>query len=127
MGADLTYKGLQRQVAALEKQVIHNADAVAASAKVIDEEAKDTRRTADRIAAKGVDKDSVAEAQELSKIIGGVSDGINDYAACGRDTARQAKACGDQARASHGGFQEAFDRSSVDGLENVHRDWFEQE
>jgi hypothetical protein len=127
MGSDLTYKALQRAVAGLEKKVTRNADDIQGAAKVIDDEASEARKEADAMAAKSVDKDSVADASELSKVIEGVSEGILSYAAKGRDTARQAKAVSDQARTSHGGFQEAFDRSRVDGLEQVSRDWFEQQ
>jgi Cft2 family RNA processing exonuclease len=126
MASELTYKALQRAVANLETKVTRNADQIQGSAKVIDEEASEARREADAMAAKSVDKDSVADASELSKVIKGISDGILSYAAKGKDTARQAKAVADQARTSHGAFQEAFDRSGVDGLENVSRDWFEQ-
>jgi hypothetical protein len=126
MGSELTYKGLQRAVAALEKKVARNADEIQGAAKVIDDEASEARKEADAMAAKSVDKDSVADASELSKVIKGLSDGVLSYAAKGHDTARQAKAVSDQARSTHGGFQEAFDRSPVDGLENVDRDWFEQ-
>jgi hypothetical protein len=126
MATDLTYKALQRSVAALEKKVTRNADQIQGAAKVIDDEASEARKEADAMATMSVDKDSVADASELSKVIKGVSDGILTYAAKGQDTARQAKAVADQARTTHGGFQEAFDRSQVDGLANVSREWFEQ-
>ncbi|WP_030756592.1 hypothetical protein [Streptomyces sp. NRRL F-5135] len=126
MSSDLTYKALQAKVAKLERKVSRNADDVKAAAKVIDAEATETSRESDQMAAKSVDRDSVADSHELSKVIKGLSDGILTYAAKAQDTAKQATAAGDQARSTHGGFQEAFDRSSVDGLENVSRDWFEQ-
>lgn len=127
MSSDLTYKALQREVAKLERKVARNADEVKAAAKVIDAEATETLRESEQIAAKSVDRDSVADSQELSRVIKGLSDGILTYAAKAQDTAKQAKAAGDQAKSTHGGFQEAFDRSSVAGLENVDRDWFAQE
>lgn len=126
MSSDLTYKALRAKAANLEKKVSRNADDIKEAAKVIDEEAKETGREADQMATKSVDKDSVADSKELSKVIKGLSDGILTYAAKAQDTAKQAKAAGDQAKSTHGGFQEAFDRSDVDGLENVDRDWFEQ-
>lgn len=127
MPSDLTYKQLLARVGQMEKKVSRNAEEIQAASKVIEEEAAETRREADQMAAKSVDKDTVADSQELSKVIKGLSDGIISYAAKGVDTARQAKAVSDQAKSTHGGFQEAFDRSGVDGLENVSRDWFEQE
>ncbi|MFG2970806.1 hypothetical protein ACGFZS_46810 [Streptomyces sp. NPDC048288] len=127
MATELTYKSLQRAVAALEKKVTRNATDIQAAAKVIDDEATAARKESDAMAAQSVDKDSVADASELSKVIQGVSDGILSYAVKGQDTARQAKTVADQARTTHGNFQEAFDRSTVDGLENVSRDWFEQQ
>ena len=123
--ADLTYKGLQRAVGQLEQKVTRNADEIQKAAQVISDEAGEAQREADAMAAKSVDKDSVADASELAKVLAGVSDGILSYAAKGQDTARHAKAVSDQARTTHGAFQEAFDRSQVDGLENVSRDWFE--
>lgn len=125
--SDLTYKALQAKVAKLERKVSRNADDVKAAAKVIDAEATETLRESEQMAAKSVDTDSVSDSQELAKVIKGLSDGILTYAAKAQDTAKQAKAAGDQAKSTHGGFQEAFDRSSVHGLENVDRDWFAQE
>ncbi|MEU1134141.1 hypothetical protein ABZ383_30510 [Streptomyces sp. NPDC005900] len=127
MGSDLTYKALRAKVTQLEKKVSRNADDIQEAAKVIEEEATETRRESDQLAAKSVDKDSVADSLEFSKIILGVSDGIVSYAAKGKDTARRARAVNAQAHTTHGGFQEAFDRSDIDGLENVSRDWFTQE
>lgn len=127
MGTDLTYKALQAMVATLEKDITRNAQEIGQAATVIDDEAKETARESDQMAAKSVDRDSVSDSKEFSKVIDGLSDGILTYAARAQDTARQAKAAGDQARTTHGGFQEAFDRSNVDGLENVSRDWFEQQ
>lgn len=127
MPSELTYKALRAKVGALQKKVSRNADNVQQSAKVIEEEAAEALRESDQMAAKAVDRDSVADALELSKVIKGVSDGIISYAAKGQDTARQARAANDQARSTHGGFQEAFDRSNINGLERVSRDWFEQQ
>lgn len=127
MSSELTYKALRALVAQLERKVSRNADDVRSAAQVIEAEATETRRESDQLAAKSVDKDSQSDSQELSKVIKGLSDGILTYAAKAQDTAKQAKAAGDQAKSTHGGFQEAFDRSQVDGLENVDRDWFTQE
>ncbi|MFG2540661.1 hypothetical protein ACGFU4_36025 [Streptomyces sp. NPDC048511] len=125
--ADLTFKTLVRAVEAKERKLARHAESVKRAADNIAEHADDSARDADTLGAKSVDRDSISECQELAKVIRGVSDGAISYAAKGTDTAKAAKAAGDQARATHGGFQEAFDRSTVTGLENVSRDWFEQE
>lgn len=125
--ADLTFKALVRAVELKEKTLARHAESVKRAADNITEHADDTARDADALGAKSVDRDSIAECQELAKVIRGVSDGAISYAAKGADTAKAAKAAGDQARTTHGGFQEAFDRSTVTGLENVSRDWLEQE
>lgn len=127
MATDLTYKALVRAVEAKEKTLARNAEGVKKAADTIKEHAEDTATDADALGAKSVDRDSISECQELAKVIRGVSDGAITYAAKTADTAKSAKAAGDQARATHAGFQEAFDRSNVTGLENVSRDWLEQE
>ncbi|AXU16806.1 hypothetical protein [Streptomyces clavuligerus] len=125
--AELTYKALVRKVQAKEKALARNAEGVKKAADTIKELASDTASDADALGAKSVDRDSLAECQELAKVIRGVSDRAITYASKTADTAKAAKAAGDQARATHRGFQEAFDRSRVTGLEKVSRDWFEQE
>ncbi|MEU4032446.1 hypothetical protein [Streptomyces anulatus] len=125
--AELTYKVLVRKTEAKEKALARNAEGVRKAAENIKELADDTASDADALGAKSVDRDSLSECQELAKVIRGVSDGAITYASRTADTAKAAKAAGDQARTTHAGFQEAFDRSDVDGLEKVSRDWFEQE
>ncbi|WP_331761820.1 hypothetical protein OH797_39135 (plasmid) [Streptomyces anulatus] len=125
--AELTYKVLVRKTEAKEKALARNAEGVRKAAENIKELADDTASDADALGAKSVDRDSLSECQELAKIIRGVSDGAITYASRTADTAKAAKAAGDQARTTHAGFQEAYDRSDVDGLEKVSRDWFEQE
>lgn len=125
--AALTYKALLRAVEAKEKALARNAESVKKAADTIKEHADDTAKDADALGAKSVDRDSISECQELARIIRGVSNGAIAYAARGVDTAKAARAAGDQARTTHGQFQEAFDRSTVTDLEKVSRDWFEQE
>lgn len=125
--AELTFKALVRAVEAKETALARNAESVKRAADNITEHADDTASDADALGAKSVDRDSISECQELAKIIRGVSDGAISYAAKGADTAKAAKAAGDQARTTHAGFQEAFDRSTVTDLEKVSRDWLEQE
>ncbi|MBV7674117.1 hypothetical protein STHAL_32235 [Streptomyces halstedii] len=125
--AELTYKVLVRKTQDKEKALARNAEGAKKAADNIKELADDTASDADALGAKSVDRDSLAECQELAKVIRGVSDGALTYASKTSDTAKAAKAAGDQARTTHAGFQEAFDRSSVTDLEKVSRDWFEQE
>ncbi|MFD4224746.1 hypothetical protein [Streptomyces griseus] len=125
--AELTYKVLIRKTEAKEKALARNAESVKKAAEDIKELADDTASDADALGARSVDRDSLAECQELAKTIRGVSDGAITYASKTADTAKAAKAAGDQARTTHAGFQEAFDRSDVTDLENVSRDWLEQE
>jgi len=127
MGNDLTYKALRAKVDELEQQISRTAQGTAQAAQVIDDEARETSRESDQMAAKSVDRDSVSDSHEFSKVLAGLSDGILTYAAKAQDTAKQAKAANHQAHTTHGGFQEAFDRSGVDGLENLDRDWLEQQ
>lgn len=124
--ADLTNKSLQRAVKALEKKITRNAEALASEAAKIDDDAKDTYRVAEQIAAKNVDRDTVSETQEFGKITAGLSEAVLTYAASGQDTARAATAAGDQARASHDGIDEALSRSTVTGIYDVDAGWFEQ-
>ncbi|MFI0020197.1 hypothetical protein [Streptomyces griseus] len=125
--AELTYKVLIRKTEAKEKALARNAESVKKAAEDIKELADDTASDADALGARSVDRDSLAECQELAKTIRGVSDGAITYASKTADTAKAARAAGDQARTTHAGFQEAFDRSDVTDLENVSRDWLEQE
>lgn len=125
--AELTYKALLSAVQTKEKVLARNADSVKRAADTIKEHADDTAKDADALGSKSVDRDSISECQQLGRIIRGVSDKAISYAAKGVDTAKAARAAGDQARSTHGAFQEAFDRSTVTNLEQVSRDWFEQE
>lgn len=125
--ADLTYKQLKKAVTDLGKQVVRDAEGIRNLAKQIDDEARDTARVADMIGAMNVDRDTVAETKELSKIMAGVSEAAIQYVSAGDTTAKTAKAAHDQAHATHDGIQEAVSRSSVTGIHQVHRDWFEQQ
>lgn len=125
--AELTYKVLVRKTQDKEAALARNAEGVKKAADTIKQLADDTASDADALGAKSVDRDSLAECQELAKTIRGVSEAATNYASKTSDTAKAAKAAGDQARATHAGFQEAFDRSDVTDLDKVSRDWFELE
>jgi methyl-accepting chemotaxis protein len=126
--ADLTYKQLQQHVAALHRDVTRAAEAIRARAKEIDEEAQDTARVADSIGALKVDKDTVSETREVSKIMAGLSEAVIAYATAGDNTAKAAQAAHEQNHASHDGIHEAVGRSPVGpDIYSVERDWFRQE
>jgi uncharacterized protein YoaH (UPF0181 family) len=124
--ADLTYKQLQKAVTDLAKDVAKGADAIRTVAQQIDEEAQDTARVAEAIGGMGVDRDTVAETSELSKIMRGVSEAALAYASAGDNTTKAAKAAYDQAHATHNGIQEAYSRSTVN-ISNLNREWLRQE
>ncbi|MEU1078161.1 MULTISPECIES: hypothetical protein [unclassified Streptomyces] len=124
--AELTNKGLQAAVNSLARKVSRNAESIAGEARKIDEDAQDTLRVAEQIAAKKVDRDTVAETRDFAKITAGLSEGILAYASAGHDTAKAAQAAAEQTRASHDGIDEALSRSPVDGIYDVDADWFAQ-
>lgn len=124
--ADLTNKGLQAATKALEAKITRTADTIAAKASTIDEEATDTHRVAEQLAAKSVDRDTVSETHDLGKVTAGLSGAVLDYAASGTDTARSARAAGEQTRTSHDGIDEALSRAPVDDIYSLDADWFEQ-
>lgn len=124
--AELTYKQLVRVIEIRAQAITENAEYHRAAAQAIEEIADETVRDSEALAAKGVDRDSVAEASELAKVIRGVSEGAITYAARVDDMAKATRSVGDQARTTHAGFQEAYDRRTVD-LSGLDRDWLEQE
>lgn len=125
---DLTYKQLQAAVTALAKDVTRASEAIKAEARHMDEEAQDTARLADSIGAMRVDKATVGETKELSKIMAGLSEAVLAYASAGDNTAKAAQAAHAQNHASHDRIHEAASRSPV-GREiyDVNREWFRQE
>lgn len=126
--ADLTYTQLTKAVTELTAQVIKSSAAIQVRAQQLEDDAADTLRTAEAIAAMRVDKATVGETRELSKIMKGLSTLAISYASAGTTTARMAKAAGDEAAASHSEFYEAATRSIIgNDLYDVDRHWFEQE
>lgn len=124
---ELTYAQLQKAVTTLSKTIARDAEAIREHAKTISDEAKDTARTAEQIAALHVDRATVAETHELAKIMEGVSEAVIAYAAAGDTTARQAQAAHEQNRSSHDAINQAVARSTADGIHDVSREWFRQE
>jgi hypothetical protein len=114
MAADLTYRQLLRETRALAREVRRDTEAHRKLATKQDEEAQDTGRIAEQIAALGVDAATVAETREVSRIMKGLSNSALSYATTAEEASRAAKAAENEAVTTHGGIQEAVDRSPVD-------------
>ncbi|MGV9278073.1 hypothetical protein [Streptomyces griseosporeus] len=126
--AELTYKQLQQKVATLQRDVARAAEAIRARAREIDEEARDTARVADCIAALRVDNTTIAETREVSRIMAGLSEAVIAYATAADTTAKTAQAAHDQNQASHGGIHGAAGRSPVGAaIYDVNREWLRQQ
>ncbi|KPC96588.1 hypothetical protein ADL27_02800 [Streptomyces sp. NRRL F-6602] len=125
---DLTYTQLAKATAALAKDITRSSEAIHGHAKNIADEAQDTSRVAESIAALRVDGATVAETRDLSRLMDGVSTAAIAYASAGDTTARAAQAAHDQNKASHAGIGEAMSRSTV-GREiyDVDPAWLTQE
>ena len=126
MATDITYRELQKAVTDLGKQVVRASEAIRARAQTILDEARDTARVADGIAALGVDQATVAETTSLARLMDGLSDSARAYASAADTTARSAQAAHHQNQASHGGIAEAVSRSQVD-VTRLDREWLRQE
>jgi hypothetical protein len=125
---DLTYKQLQAAVTNLAKDTTRASEAIKGEAQKIDEQATDTARTAESIAALRVDKATVAETRELARIMAGLSEAVLAYATAGDTTAKTAQAAHDQNQASHDGIHEAVQRSTVGrDIYDVDREFLRQE
>jgi hypothetical protein len=123
---DLTYKQLERAVTDLGKSISRGADALAATAQYIAQEASDTARVAEMIANMGVDTATVGETHELAQIMRGVGDASTDYLNAGLNTVAAANAAWDQARTTHAGIQEAFRRAAFD-MSNLDHNFLREE
>ena len=124
---EMTYQQLKAATIQLTKRIIRDSESIRRWGQHIDNEATETRRIGDQIGAKRVDPDTVAETQELAKIMEGVSEAAIAYATSGQDAAAASKAAHGQAQASHGGISEAVNRSSARNIHDVDRTWLEQE
>ncbi|WP_399553831.1 hypothetical protein OG473_39865 (plasmid) [Streptomyces anulatus] len=126
MAKDITYRELQKSVTALSKQVVRSSETIQQHGRHIADEAQDTARTAEGIAALGVDPDTVAETQHLARLMDGLSDSAHAYASAADTTAKSARAAHAQNQASHGGIAAAVARSTVQ-TDNLHREWLREE
>lgn len=125
---DLTYAQLAKATTTLARDITRSAETIRLHAKDIDDEAKDTARVAESIAALKVDSATVAETREVARIMAGLSEAVLAYATAGDDTARTAQAAHDQNKTSHAAIGEAAARSPI-GREvyDVDNNWFTQE
>lgn len=111
MAAGLTYRELVRETRALAKEIRKATDAHRATASRMADEAKDTGRIADQLAHLKVDAATIAETREVARTMQGLSNAAVAYIS-GCDTASKAAAgAHDAAVTTHGGIQEAVDRS----------------
>ena len=125
---DLTYQKLAKAVADLAKASARNAETIHKNADMISDEARDTSRIADQIGALRVDRATVGETQQLSKIMDGLSDAVTAYATAGDNTSKSAQAAHDANRSSHDGINEAVRRSPVGReIHDVDNTWLAQE
>ena len=125
--SDLTHARLKRAVATFAKCAAQDAEAIRVLAKTLDDEAQDTARIAEGIAALRVDTATVAETHELSKIMAGVSEATIAYASGANTASKLAQAAHDTAARTHDGIEEAFARSSATGVYDLNRSWLSQE
>ncbi len=121
---ELTYQQLQAEVTALAKDIARSTEAIKKEAEGLQDEAQDTARLADSIASLKVDRATVGETTELSKIMAGLRDAAIAYASASDTTALQAQAVHAQNRTSHSGINEAVQRSPVGrDIYQVDRRW----
>lgn len=121
---ELTYNQLQAAVTAMTKKIARSSEAIRQDTRLIDREAQATRRDAEAIASLRVDKASVGECHELSKIIAGLSEAVIEHAAAADNTAKRAQAVHTQNQDSHSGIKEAVNRSPVgQEIYGVNRQW----
>lgn len=120
----LTYRELLREARALARDVRRSTETHKRMADAMGTEAKDTARVAEQIAALRVDTATVAETREVSRIMLGLSTAAIAYANAADEASRAAAAAEREAVTTHGGIQEAADRSPVPMAD---RTWYRQE
>lgn len=120
----LTYRELLREARALARDVHRATEEHRQMASAMDSHAKDTGRVAEQIAALKVDTATVAETREVARIMQGLSTAALAYASAADEASRAAAAAEQQAVVTHGGIQEARDRSPA---EMADRGWYTQE
>ncbi|MEU6979586.1 hypothetical protein [Streptomyces sp. NPDC046371] len=126
MPITLTFSELVAYTNEAQRMLARNAEGIRVRANQMNEIAVETARVAEALSALAVDNASVSETKELAKIMLGLGGSVTDYAASGEATARAAGAAVEQAKRTHSGIQEQFNRAPVD-LSNVNRQWLWQE
>lgn len=125
--SDLTNKQLQARTIAIAKQAARSSQEINQVASLFAEEARDTRRIVNMIGSKKVDPDTVAETEELAKIIDGLSDAALTYATTTEDTSRSADWTAQTARTVHDNIGEQVNRSPARNIHDVQREWLQQQ
>jgi hypothetical protein len=120
----LTYRELLREAKALARDVRRATEHHKKMATAMGAQAKDTGRVAEQIAALHVDTATVAETREVARIMQGLSTAAIAYANAADEASRAAAAAEQLTVATHGGIQEAADRSPVP---MAARGWYAQE
>lgn len=125
---EITYRALQKGVTDLTKVIARNNEAIHEQARILQEEAVDTKRVGDQIGAVKVDKATIGETQQLSKVMLGLANAVTEFRAAQDTTMKRSEAVYDANQRSHDGINEAVNASPV-GQEIflVDRDWFTQE
>ncbi|MEV0187200.1 hypothetical protein AB0I39_01525 [Kitasatospora purpeofusca] len=124
MAAGLTYRELVREVRRLAREMRRDTAAFHALAAAQREQAVDTRRIAEQIAALHVDSATVAETSEVAKIMQGLSDAALAYEGAATEAGRSAADADAQAATDHDGIQQARDSAPVPMAD---RTWYTQE
>jgi acyl-CoA synthetase (NDP forming) len=122
--ASLTYRQLLREARALARDVRRATERHKKMAAAMAGQARDTGRVAEQIAGLKVDSATVAETREVSRIMLGLSTAALAYANAADEASRAAVAAEKATIATHGGIQQAHDRSPVPMAD---RDWYRQE
>lgn len=124
MPQTVTYVQMLADTKALAALIRASADRHQQLASHLDEEAKDTGRIAEQISTLHVDPATIAETQELARIMQGVSQAAVEFATAAGEVARAARAAEQQTATDHHGIHEAARSAPVP---MAARTWYSQE
>lgn len=125
---EITYRTLQKGVSDLTKVIARNNEAILEQARILIEEANDTKRVGDQIASVKVDKATIGETQQLAKVMLGLAEAVKEFQTAQHTTMNRSQAAYDANQRSHDGINEAVNASPVvQEIFLVDRDWFAQE
>ncbi|MFC9497624.1 hypothetical protein [Streptomyces sp. NPDC056982] len=99
---------------AVMKELTAVAQGLAPVANLLKEHAADLSKSAQMIAARRVDNDTVSETQQAAKTLAGIQSGANGVIARISDAVKVSQAALSQLKTTHDGTQEAMRRSPVD-------------